>query len=191
MNKKHNQIWRGGCSGIRDNSMRINSVPASSLGVGSGKSVLMAKEALVLLEFRNLLCDALRHAHVLHKTARDNGGASNATVSWTCLLALCLVTWPWSGALAKYVATWHLTLCPEEGFCPLVMIVIPTQLGRKFHHPKNTLNNQPHQYTPYIMFVLFWVLDGGFKPFEKYSRQIGSFPQVGGQKIWNIWVATS
>ena len=33
-------------------------------------------------------------------------------------------------------------------------------------------------------------LVGGFHPFEKYARQIGSFPQVG-VKIKNIWVATT
>ena len=31
---------------------------------------------------------------------------------------------------------------------------------------------------------------GGFNPFEKYARQIGSFPQVG-VNIKNIWVATT
>ena len=33
-------------------------------------------------------------------------------------------------------------------------------------------------------------LVGGFNPFEKYARQIGSFPQVG-LKIINLWVATT
>ena len=32
---------------------------------------------------------------------------------------------------------------------------------------------------------------GGFNPFEKYDRQIGSFPQGFGVKIKNIWVATT
>ncbi len=32
---------------------------------------------------------------------------------------------------------------------------------------------------------------GGFNPFEKYARQIGSFPPGIGVKIKNIWVATT
>ena len=35
------------------------------------------------------------------------------------------------------------------------------------------------------MFMLAFLV-GGFNPFEKYARQIGSFPQVG-MKIENIW----
>ena len=35
-------------------------------------------------------------------------------------------------------------------------------------------------------------LVGGFNPFEKYARQIGSFPQGGrGENSNNIWVATN
>ncbi len=33
--------------------------------------------------------------------------------------------------------------------------------------------------------VLYRILGGGFNPFEKYARQIGSFPQIG-MKIKNI-----
>ena len=35
--------------------------------------------------------------------------------------------------------------------------------GRTINHPTSTIN----------------LLGGGFNPFEKYARQIGSFPQVG------------
>ena len=35
-------------------------------------------------------------------------------------------------------------------------------------------------------FTLICHLGGGFNPFEKYARQIGSFPQIG-MKIKNIW----
>ena len=35
------------------------------------------------------------------------------------------------------------------------------------------------------------MVGGGFNPFEKYARQIGSFAQVGVELIQNIWVATT
>ena len=35
------------------------------------------------------------------------------------------------------------------------------------------------------------ILVGAFNPFEKYVRQIGSFPQESGVNIKNIWVATN
>ena len=42
----------------------------------------------------------------------------------------------------------------------------------------------------YILSFVFLV-GGWTNPFEKYARQIGSFPQAVGGKIKNIWVATT
>ncbi len=36
-----------------------------------------------------------------------------------------------------------------------------------------------------VYFLWFPVLVGGFNPFEKYARQMGSFPQIGVKIIWN------
>ena len=56
---------------------------------------------------------------------------------------------------------------------------------RNFHEKKKT---KAYEWALNPLFSVFLV--GGFNRFEKYARQIGSFPQVG-VKIKNIWVATT
>ena len=63
--------------------------------------------------------------------------------------------------------------------------------GQKMLNPSMLLIGFSSGFLEWILITHPWWLDrsslvGGFNPFEKYARQIGSFPQVG-LKIKNIW----
>ena len=70
---------------------------------------------------------------------------------------------------------------------PNDQFLLTAQLVKKTLRITNALRySSDSLYYDYSKIFQLGHLVGGFNPFEKYARQIGSFPQVGG-KIKNIW----